>query len=273
VSDHYSDVVTAYDGVEDLDSFAPEALAAYRADLLARTAGEAAFVGRRLPTGAHVLEVGSGNGRLLIALSRAGAMVRGTGLEVAASRTAFAQRWAQDEGLADRLELTTADALEADMPSGVDAAVCVTGAFSYFDAIRPGAAAELLQRLHDALAPGGLLVLELYPHPAWRRLFDAGGDELRLWQELPASDPWRFYLSELTLDRATDVLTHRKTFVHRTDHVVDDSRREHLRLYDEATARASAEAAGFGDVQAFGGWREVPGGPGDEVLVVTARRA
>jgi SAM-dependent methyltransferase len=171
------------------------------------------------------------------------------------------------------LDLRGQDALEGDLPAPVDAAVCVTGAFSYFDAIRPGAAAELLARLHASLAPGGLLVLELYPHPAWRRLLDASGEELRLWQELPPSDPWRFYLSHLTLDRDTGVLTHDKTFIHRTNGTVDDTRREHLRLYDEEGIRAVLADAGFSDTEAFGGWQEDPAGPDDELLVVAARRA
>jgi SAM-dependent methyltransferase len=272
VSGRAEEVAGAYEGVEDLASFSADSLAAYREQALARTAAEAEFIRRRLTPGGHVLEVGSGNGRLLLTLAAAGAITRGTGLEIASSRTAFAQRWAGDEGVAGMLDLRTADALTSELPAAVDAAVCVTGAFSYFDAIRPGAASELLHRLRDALAPGGLLVLELYPHPQWVRLFDAGGDELRVWQEMPASDPWRFYLSHLTLDRPTGVLSHHKTFVHRTEGTIDDTRREHLRLYDEAAIRAEVSEAGFAGLEVFGGWEERPPGEDDEILVVAARR-
>lgn len=272
VSDAYADVTTAYEGVEDLDSFSPDALNAYRVGVLARSEQQAAFVHERLPPGARIVEIGSGNGRLLIALARDAAIAHGTGLEIAASRTAFARRWAEDEGVANALDLRVADALTAALPAGLDAAICITGAFAYFDAIQPGAGARLLQRLYAALKLGGTLILELYPHPGWRRMLDAADGDLRVWQELPEDDPWRFYLSRLTIHPTTSVLTHRKMFVHRTDGSIDDSRREHLRLYDEAAIRQDLEAAGFADVEAFGGWHAAPASPEDELLVVTSTR-
>lgn len=269
--DRDADMSGAYEGVEQLGSFDADSLAAYRRDLLARTEAEAVFVSRRLPAAARVLEVGSGNGRLLVALVQAGAIAHGTGLELAESRTAFARRWADDEQLGGQLDLRAGDALTEPLPEEVDAAVCITGAFSYFDAFRQGAAAELLARLRTALAPGGLLVLELYPHPRWQRLFGAGGEELALWQELPPSDPWRFYLSHLQLERATGVLTHHKTFIHRTDGTIDATRREQLRLYDEPAVRGEVGKAGFGDIEVFAGWTDTRPGLDDEALVVTAR--
>jgi cyclopropane fatty-acyl-phospholipid synthase-like methyltransferase len=188
----YSDVVQAYEGVESLDSFSPEQLRAYRDDLVERTRAQASFVAARLDPGARVLELGSGNGRLLIALARSAAIAEGLGLEVAQSRVAFAAAWAADEGL-EQVHFDTADVLGATFADAFDAVVCITGTYAYFDAMRAGSAAELLRRAYDALRPGGLLLLELYPHPDWRRLLTAsGGDELRLWQELAPSDPWRF---------------------------------------------------------------------------------
>ena len=68
------------------------------------------------------------------------------------------------------------------------------------------------------------------------------------------------------------MLTHHKTFVHRTSGEIDDSRREHLRLYDADELAAELRAAGFADVETYGGWSGAPASARDELLVVCARR-
>lgn len=230
------------------------------------------FVAERLPPDARVLEVGSGNGRLLIALAREGAIADGVALEIASSRVDFARAWAADEGVAG-VRFDVADALTAELGTQLDAVLCITGAFAYFDAMREGSASELLRRAHEALRPAGLLVLELYPHPEYRHLLESTGTgELRLWQELPAGDPWRLYLSHLIYDAGRRMLTHRKTFVHRTSGEIDDTRREHLRLYDAGELGAELRSAGFADVETHGDWSGASPSPNDELLIVRARR-
>ena len=270
--DRYAEVLSAYEGVEELAGYSATQLRAYRDDLLDRTEQQASFIAARLPPDARVLEIGSGNGRLLIALARAGAVADALGLEVARSRVEFARAWAADDGIAG-LRFEVADALAGDLPGEFDAVICITGAFAYFDAMRAGSAVELLRRAHDALASGGLLVLELYPHPRHRRMLESDSTgELRLWQELAPSDPWRFYLSHLRYDGQRRVLSHHKTFVHRTSGEIDEGRHEHLRLYDAAELDVELRAAGFADVEAHGGWTGEPCGADDELLVVCGRR-
>ncbi|HMJ33483.1 MAG TPA: class I SAM-dependent methyltransferase [Baekduia sp.] len=265
-----SDTLAAYAGFEDLTQFDAAALAAYRAALVERTAEQSAFLRPRLGQGSSVLEVGSGNGRLLVDLARDGTLRFGLGVEISESRTAFAQAWAEDEGIAGRLELVAGDARTVACPT-VDAALCITGAFAYFDAIEPDGGARLLDKLAATLRPGGTIVLELYPHPSWQRLLAASDGELRLWHELPAADPWRFYLSHLVLDPESGVLSHHKTFVHRETGEVDGSRREHLRLYDGPALRHALEAAGFCHLALFGDWAGHAYDPGDELLIAVAR--
>jgi SAM-dependent methyltransferase len=253
-----------YEGVES--EFADAAaIARYRASMLERSAPQADLIAPLLGEGARVVEVGCGNGRLLIELAQRDRLAGALGLDLARSRIAFADAWAADVG-EDRLRFAAADALTADLGTDLDAAFVITGALGYFGAA--GTDAALLARLADALKPGGLLVLELYPHPAERRLLETTGGEARTWKELDAGDPWRFYLSHLTLDEG--VLTHAKTFVHRDDGRIDEGRSEQLFLYtpDSLTERLT----GFTDVEAREGWSEAPYAGGD-VLVAIARRA
>jgi SAM-dependent methyltransferase len=265
-------IAAAYEGLET--AYADdEALDAYRRSALERQAAQGDVVAALLPPGAAVLEIGTGNGRLLIDLARRGLLGSALGVDLARSRIAFAQQWAQDDGAAG-VRFAAGDALTMDLGEAEqwDAALVITGALAYFDAVAPGSARRLLDRLRDGLKPGGRLVLELYPHPSWRRLLDDAADgRARLWSELPEGDPWRFYLSDLHLDRATGVLTHRKTFVHRTTGEIDEGRREALRLYATDDLVALLQEAGFGDVETFAGWNGAPYDDG-ELLVVTAAR-
>lgn len=265
------ELAAAYEGLETGLGDAA-AVAAYREAALARHAPDAAFLATRLAPGAQVLEIGCGNGSLLIDLARRGALAGGLGIDLARSRIAFATEWAADEPEASGLRFAAGDALTADLGTEPhDAVLCLTGTFAYFDAFRPGAGEELLGRAVAALAPGGLLALELYPHRRARRLLEASDDRrVRLWRELEEGDPWRFYLSDLTLDGS--VLVHRKTFVHRHDGTVDATRSERLRLYDPDELTALATAAGLRDVALLDGFSERPYA-GGEHLVMTARRA
>jgi SAM-dependent methyltransferase len=254
--------VNAYEGVEA--SF-PDAAAVerYRASMLERSAPQADLLAPLLPEDASIVEVGCGNGRLLIELARRQRVGRALGLDIARSRIAFAQEWAEPH---PQLSFVADDALTADLGSDLDAAICITGALGYFGAA--GRDRELLARLHGALRPGGLLVLELYPHPAERRLLETTGGEARTWKELDAGDPWRFYLSHLQL--SGDVLTHAKTFVHREDGRIDEGRSEQLFLYTPESL--TERLAGFADVSLREGWTDEPYAGGD-VLVAIARRA
>jgi SAM-dependent methyltransferase len=257
-----------YDGVNDLAAFTDRSqLDAYRDALLEHTV-EGPAIAATLKPGARVYEVGCGSGRLLVDLARRCDLAEGVGIDVATTRIAFAERWADDEGLA-ALRFTTADALEPPIAEDrFDAAICVTGLLGYFGAAEPRADEQLVAALRRALRRGGAVWIEVYPHPRKRALLEAGGGRLRLWDELPDHDPWRFYLSDLEL--RGDVLTHRKTFVHRDDARVDSGRSERVRLYGVPDIEALLSAAGFGDVVCTEGWTDDPY-DGGELLVARAR--
>jgi SAM-dependent methyltransferase len=262
----FRELAEAYEGLEA--SFGDDAaLESYRASMLERSAVQADFLASRLPTGTRVLEVGCGNGRLLIELARRGAIAKGFGIDLAVSRIAFAQEWVRDEGL-ENLSFEAADVFERGLaPEGYSAALCITGTFAYFEPIVAGSGLRFARILHDALVPGGMLVLELYPHPRERALLEATGGEATTWKELDPEDPWRFYLSRYEL--RGDVLAHEKTFIHRTSGKVDQGRREQLYLYSPDDLEALLDEAGLRQISFFEGWTAEQYAGGDR-LVVTA---
>ena len=270
MSEAARDLASAYAGVEDLGSFEdPDALREYRESVLARSVPQADFLVEDLPAPAAVLEVACGNGRLLIELAERGVLREGVGLDIAASRIEFAGRWAEDAGHAT-LRFEVADVLEGKLEQErYDAAICITGAFGYFEPMEAGSALRLARTLRNALKPAGLLCLELYPSPRYRRLAEAAGGEVRVWTELPPEDPWRFYLSHLVLEGP--VLVHNKTFLHRHTGEVDTGRTERLYLYSPRDIEELLGEAGFEGVAAHEGWTREPY-RGGESMVVVARR-
>ena len=261
----------AYEGLES--QFAdPAAVAAYREAMLARSRPQADLLAPLLNREQDVLEIGCGNGRLLIELSQRGAITTGRGIDLARSRIEFAQAWAHDAGPSE-LSFAAGDALALELAdASLGALLCITGAFAYFEPLAAGTAARLLAAWQRALVPGGLLCLELYPHPEYVTLLRTTGGHARVWHELGPEDPWRFYLSELRLDPATGVLTHAKTFVHRTSGAIDEGRRERLMLYSEEQLSELLIGAGFVDVELREGWSDAPY-DGGEVMVALARRS
>jgi SAM-dependent methyltransferase len=262
----FRELAEAYEGLEG--SFGDDAeLESYRASVLERSAVQADFLASQLPNDARVLEVGCGNGRLLIELGRRGAIAEGLGIDLAFSRIAFAQDWVRDEGL-ENLSFEAGDVFERSLsPESYTAALCITGAFAYFEPIVAGSGLRLAGLLHDALVPSGMLVLELYPHPRERALLEATGGEATTWKELDPQDPWRFYLSRYELRGA--VLVHEKTFIHRISGEVDQGRREQLYLYSPDDLEPLLDEASFREIRFFEGWTDGQYAGGD-VLVVTA---
>jgi SAM-dependent methyltransferase len=265
----FAELLAAYEGLESLASFdSPAALAEYREAMIERSRPQVDVIERLAPAG-RVLEVASGNGRLLVEMARRGRATHGLGVDIARSRIDFARQWSQDEGHGG-LEFRAGDIFGIDVPvGGYDIALCITGAFAYFDPVRQGAAADLLAYMRRALADGGLLVLELYQHPREVQLVRSAGGELRLWKELPEPDPWRLYLSHFELSDDA-VLTHHKTFVHRTSGQIDSGRTERLRIYEPDGLAQMVARAGFDSVESHDGWSDDPYAGGD-VLVLTAR--
>src|SRR3954447_24184899 len=104
-------VAKAYEGMESAAAFeGPEAIARYRAAALAASAEQADFLAERLAAGGRVLEVGTGNGRLLLALAQRGLAASALGVDLAESRIAFARDWIAEEGVTG-VEFEAGDAL------------------------------------------------------------------------------------------------------------------------------------------------------------------
>ncbi|MFZ2491223.1 MAG: class I SAM-dependent methyltransferase [Thermoanaerobaculia bacterium] len=265
---------TGYEGFERLENFpTPQSLQDYRQHLLDKTDAQATFIqkllgGRKL----RVIEFGSGNGRLLVALALRGALDQGVGVEISRSRVQFAESWAGDLVLAN-VRNVAADALTFDDfgDEEFDLAVCITGAFGYLHAIRETAPSEILKKMRRAVRPGGKVLFELYQIPALRRQMLLLNDgRLRLWNPLPEEDRFAYYLDDFEFWPEQNVLRHGKIFIGR-DGSIDAGREEVLRYYEQRTFESMLGAQGFVDQDSRSDFQGGPYREGDSAtLVVTA---
>lgn len=226
-----------YENYERLSSFTPAQLEAYRNMLLEKTKPQVEFIRKHVPypyDAPRVMEIGCGNGRLLVGLDRAGLLRRESwGIDLSESRIAFASNWAPD------IDFECGNVLDLDetwFPPWVDLAVCITGCFQYFYPISPDAPAKILRIMRGAK----YALFELYRKPPMGRT----------WRKLPEADPWEYLLDEY--EDVGDWVKHTKTFLNQKylygGYAARDVRVENLAYYDLPVFLKHLERAGFKNV-------------------------
>jgi len=261
-----------YQGVEAPEGFTdPDALEKYRALCRGKSDVEGRLIEPLLTGNERILEIGCGNGRNLIRLAEKKKLRSALGMDVATSRVAFAREWARDSGLDRILEFRDSDVMvEPAAPASFDMIICITAAFGYFGALEKGGDARMMEWMAGNLVPGGRLVMELYLYPGEIALMrERPGEPLRHWAELPASDPFRFYLHERWWDGKGGILYHKKLFIHRSGRV-DEGRGDSQRIYRLDEISVLMERSGLKVEKACGDWNGKPYSLGDEILVIQA---
>ena len=220
-----------------------------------QTAVEMEFVRRALglPSGARVLDVPCGAGRLSLALAAAGCDVTGVDfsqplLDCAGAKSGGAQvRWE----CRDMRELPWRDEF--------DGAVCAWNSFGYFD---DAGNAAFLQAVSQALKPGAPFVLDTPVMETW---IPQNAAESRAWWKIGDM----LALEEHDFDCLAGRLKSEWTFIR-------DGRMEtkgmSLRLYTFRELVTLLEGAGFGGHRAYGGLDFEPFGLGAEWLYMVTTK-
>jgi SAM-dependent methyltransferase len=153
------------------------------------------YLGFAKRTGGPILEIGSGTGRVALALAEAGHTV--VGLELSDAMRSIAQQKITAARLADRVTLVAGDMRRFTLDRRFGLVIAPLNTFLHNLTLDDQLAT--LSSIHKQLRPGGLLVLDCFnPDPAH------AADDRRLLLQRTAIDPATQQPATLWLARATD---------------------------------------------------------------------
>ncbi|MEU7229045.1 class I SAM-dependent methyltransferase [Streptomyces chrestomyceticus] len=207
------------------------------------------------PAGARVLDLCCGPGVFTVPLARRGFGV--TGVDRSPAMLDRARKRAADAGVTARY--VQADMREFSEPGAFDVVLNMFTSFGYFE--DPADNARVLRTMHDCLAPGGTLLLDMAGKELLARRVTPPkvvqrGDDL-LVQTDTVLDDWARLRSDWVLVRGDRVT--------RTSLV--------WFVYSAVELRRMAGEAGFQEVEVFGGFDGRPYDQDAERLVLRAVRA
>lgn len=248
----------AYDNYEHFDD--PIKLETYRHNKIDSASGHVSFI-RNIFDGrsVSVLELGSGNSKTLYALQRASLLECGIGLEVSEDRHSFAERWKSDWTFNKvenhHIDFTTCDvsAYKKD-ELGFDLAFCVDLAFQFAEPIKAGNEKKLLYEIFNSLKEGGRIILEL--DACSDMINDAG--EVRLWEEFPEPDPWRYSMWHCKYNSDSRFLEWNKKFIGR-DMTKTSESSIIIRIYSVLQIHYLLSSIGFINIKTHKDWSGAKG--------------
>jgi SAM-dependent methyltransferase len=235
--------------------FGPSYLAVYDAYLAERTPAEVdgleAVAGLRPPM--RILDLGCGQGRHAIELARRGYRV--TGLDLSAYLVEVARRRAEAESL--QINFVEGD-MRRPPPGPFDAVISLFTAFGYFEQDAENLA--VVRAAHDALTPGGLMVLEVINGDRVLRAF-----EPREWVSVGEL----VVMEERSLDRDRMRLNVKQAVI---GGGFNETNEFSIRLYTVSGLTGMFEEVGYARVDVYAGWEGRPASVEGVRLLAVARK-
>jgi SAM-dependent methyltransferase len=230
------------------------------------------YAGLAQRTGAPILELGCGTGRLVLALAKAGHRVTGLEHQPAMLARAAAKVQAAGAEVVRRVSLVQGDFRHLALEERFRLAILAVNTWT--DLAGPEEQSQVLRAVHEHLVPGGLLVLDLFhPHPD---ALAPTGEGLVLEKTLtdPQSGSQALKFVARQVDYARQVLT--ATFIYdETDAGGSLTRTAvtfHLHYLHRPEAEQLLRSAGYAVEGVYGDYELGPYGDDADRLLVVARR-
>jgi len=242
----------AYNNFEKLQNFKSD-LNSYRQEKLNSAKEHVDFIRYNFPNKRiAVLELGSGNSKTLYALERENVLKKGYGIEISTSRFDFAELWKKDWNFKN-VENINKNILELNFDDfgNIDLCFCVDVAFQFLEPIDKQRTLEILNNIYRSLNVGGKVIIELYDYE--RILMCLENGNVKLWEEFPPPDPWRFSLCNYIYDHENRFLTMGKIFIKRDEFGFDESTLT-LRIYKEDEFKGMLKDIGFKNIEIYYSW-------------------
>ena len=198
----------------------------------------------------NILEIGSGNSKLLINLFNQNLLNYGYGIEISESRYNFAEKWIKDLNI-NNIKNINEDVINFnyDEIGEIDVCICVDLCFQFLEPIKINSAELILNKIYNKIIKGGKIIIEL----------DYCGNIInnlpytnRIWEEFPDSDPWKYSLWECNYNELTKILNWKKTFISKKNEYETTS--IDLKIYDSSEIEELLNKVGFKNIIIYNDW-------------------
>jgi hypothetical protein len=266
--------ISAYDGVEQLISFTEKEFEQYCDKKLADCEKQVSFMRDFININTfqgNVIEVGSGNGKLLYALESNGLIKCGTGYELSNSRVKFAEKLSNYIS-SKKVTIICGDFLDANVEiESVDLIIGVDIVLQLIAPITDDSETNFFQKVFSSLKPEGVLILELLDFTSMIKMCELSEGKLKLWQEFSEEDPWQFGLDQLEIIN-NDVICE-KRFINRDRNIPDSYFDNVLRHYTFEMVRDKLEMIGFNNenIKRHSFWKDNGDIPKDEFIITATK--
>ena len=268
--------LSSYNNVEKITNFKNKSeLNKYRNEKIKETIRHIKFIKkiipqRKLKEKIKVLELGSGNSKLLYQLDAQNWLKKGYGVEVSKSRYVFAENWKKD------LKITNVEninqnflKLKLDKFHGIDLFICVDIALQFLEPIQKNAVLKILKNIKNVLNKDGIIILELWSMNNILKKIKQEEGLFKTWSKFDESDPFSFVLESLEKDK-NEFVVWSKYFIHK--HKSINNNRNIMKNILKPYSPKVIKMAGFSKIQFFKNFELEKMDPNHDEYVVVAKK-
>lgn len=251
--------LSSYNNVEKISNFENyEELKQYRKNKLDEVMRHIKFIKKifteeKLLNKINVIELGSGNSKLLYQLENQGLCNKGYGIEVSKSRYEFAELWKKDLNIKN-VQNINRNFLDLDMKSfgTIDLFICVDIALQFLEPIKKNSVLEILKNIKHILVDDGCVILELWSMKNILKKINQNEGLFKTWTKFSDSDPFSFVLESIEKDDE-DFIIWNKHFIHKHNSINDkrDIMVNVLKPYSPEEITGLLKSAGFNHIEIF----------------------
>lgn len=249
----------SYNNVEKISNFKNNnELNQYRKNKLSEAMRHIKFIKKHFPNEKlrnkiNVLELGSGNSKLLYQLENQGLLNRGYGIEVSKSRYEFAEMWKKDLNIKNVKNINK-NFLDLNLKNfgTIDLFICVDIALQFLEPIKKNSVLKILKNIKHILADDGYIILELWSMYNILKKINQNNGLFKTWTKFSDSDPFSFVVESLEKDD-DDFIIWNKHFIHKHNAINDERNimTNILRSYSPEEIRCMLKQAGFNNIKIF----------------------
>jgi len=243
VAEHVN--IKSYEGVENFATFSKEAFKEYCSTKLLTCNKHINFIKKNIHSNkiGNVLEVGSGNGKLLFALERDGFISQGKGYELSSSRVFFANEFGKllDSKIVENIHANFLNQVIKE--NSVDLVIAVDLVIQLISAISHKSEVDFFKKVYSSIKPGGFFLIELMDFSKVIEMHKINNGSLRTWEEFHKNDPWQYGFYDFNIEGENIVWD--KHFIARDRKMKNSQFSNILKQYSFESIKNNLIAAGF----------------------------